>query len=34
MIRNKEKEGWQYLVVKNISALLHKQTSNQKGGFY
>ena len=33
-ITNKEKEGWHYLAVKKLSALLHKKTSKHKGGFY
>ena len=34
MIPNEEKEGWHYLTVKQLSALLHGITSNHKGGFY
>ena len=34
MIPNEEKEGWHYIAVKNISALLHGITSpKHKGGF-
>ena len=32
MILNKEKEGWHYLAVKKLSALLYKETS--KYGVY
>ena len=31
---NKEKEGWHYLAVKKLSALLHEITSKHKGNFY
>ena len=31
---NKEKEGWHYLAVKTLSALLHEITSKHKGNFY
>ena len=42
MITNEEKERseaksvgkWNYLAVKKLSALLHKETSNHKGDFY
>ena len=42
MITNEEKEKseaksvgkWNYLAVKKLSALLHKETSNHKGDFY
>ena len=34
MIPNVEKEGWHYLVVKKLSALLHAITSKLKGDFY
>ena len=34
MILNQEKEGWHYLAVKNVSALLHGITSKHKSGFY
>ena len=34
MIQNKEKEGWPYLAVKNISALLHGITSKHKCDLY
>ena len=34
MIPNEEKEGWHYLAVKKLSALLHGITSNHKGDFY
>ena len=34
MIANEEKEGWQYLAVKKLSALLHGITSKHKGDFY
>ena len=33
MIPNKEKEGWHYLAVKKLSALLNRITSKHKGGF-
>ena len=33
MIPNAEKEGWHYLVVKTLSALLHGITSKHKGVF-
>ena len=34
MIPNEEKEGWHYLTVKKLSALLHGITFNHKGDFY
>ena len=34
MIPNEEKEGWQYLTLKTLSALLHKITSKHKGEYY
>ena len=34
MILNEEKEGWHYLAVKKLSALLHGMTSEHKGNFY
>ena len=34
MISNEEKEGWHYLAVKTLSALLHGITSKHKGDFY
>ena len=34
MIPNEEKEGWHYLAVKKLSALLHEITSKYKGNFY
>ena len=34
MIPNEEKEGWRYLAVKKLFALLHKKTSKHKGEFY
>ena len=34
MITNEEKEGWHYLPVKKLSALLHGITSKYKGDFY
>ena len=34
MILNEEKEGWHYLAVKKLSALLHGMTSKHKGDFY
>ena len=34
MILNEEKEGWHYLAVKKLSALLHGITSKHKGDFY
>ena len=34
MIPNEEKEGWHYLAVKKLSALLHGITSKYKGEFY
>ena len=34
MIPNEEEEGWHYLAVKRISALLHGITSKHKGNFY
>ena len=34
MILNEEKEGWHYLAVKKLSALLHGMTSEYKGNFY
>ena len=34
MIPNKEKEGWQYLAVKEISKLLRRITSKHHGDFY
>ena len=33
MIPNAEKEGWHYLAVKTLSALLHGITSKHKGVF-
>ena len=30
MIPNEEKEGWHYLAVKKLPALLHKKTSKHK----
>ena len=34
MIPNEEKEGrWHYLAVKNVSALLHRINSKNKGDF-
>ena len=29
-----KKEGWHYLSVKKLSALLHRKTSKHRGGFY
>ena len=34
MISNEEKDGWHYLAVKKLTALLHKKTSSHKGDFY
>ena len=34
MIANEEKEEWQYLAVKKLSALLYGITSKHKGDFY
>ena len=34
MISNKEKEGWHYIAVKKLSALLHGITSKRHGDFY
>ena len=34
MIPSVEKEGWHYLAVKKLSALLHGITSKHKGDFY
>ena len=34
MIPNEEREGWHYLAVKRLSALLRGITSNNNGGFY
>ena len=34
IIQNEEKEGWHYLVIKKLSALLHGLTSKHKGDFY
>ena len=34
MIPNEEKEGWHYLTVKKLSALLHRKTSKNKDDFY
>ena len=34
MIPNEEKEGWLYLAVKKLPALLHGITSKHKGDFY
>ena len=34
MIPNEDKEGWHYLVVKKLFALLHRITSKSKGYFY
>ena len=34
MITNKEKEGWHYLAVTKLSALLHKKTSAHNGDFH
>ena len=34
MIPNEEKEGWHYLAVEKLSALLHAITSKHKGNFY
>ena len=34
MTPNEEKEGWHYLAVKNLSALLNGITSKYKGHFY
>ena len=34
MVPNEEKEGWDYLAVKKLSALLHGTTLKHKGGFY
>ena len=33
MISNKENEGWHYLEVKRLSALLHEITSKHDGDF-
>ena len=34
MIPNEEKEGWHYLAVKKLSALLHRITLKNKDDFY
>ena len=34
MIANKEEEGWRYIAVKNLSALLSGITSKYHGDFY
>ena len=34
MIPNQGKEGWHYLAVKKLSALLHEIISKDKGNFY
>ena len=34
MILNEEREGWHYLAVKTLSALLHRITSKNKSNFY
>ena len=34
MIPNEEKEGWYYLAVKKLSALLHGITSKHDGEFF
>ena len=34
MIPNEEKEGWHYLAIKKLSALLHGIASKHKGDFY
>ena len=34
MIPNEKKEGWRYLAVKKLSALLHGMTSKHKNDFY
>ena len=34
MISNEEKEGWHYLVVKQLSALFHGITSKHGSDFY
>ena len=34
MIPNEEKEGWHYLAVQKLSALLHGITSKHRGDFY
>ena len=34
MIPNEEKEGWHYLAVKKLSALLHGITSKHEDGCY
>ena len=34
MIPNEEKEGWYYLIVKKLSALIREITSKHKGDFY
>ena len=34
MISNKEKEGWYYLAIKELSALLHRVTSKNKCSFF
>ena len=34
MIPNEEKQGWHYLLVKKLSALLHGITSKHNGDFY
>ena len=34
MIPNEEKEGWHYLAVKKLSALLRGITSKRKGDLY
>ena len=34
MIPNEEKEGYQFIVVKKLSALLHIKTSKHEDDFY
>ena len=34
MISNEEKEGWRFLALKKISALLHLKALNHKDDFY
>ena len=34
MIPNKKKEGWHYLAIKTLSAVLHGITSKHDGDFY
>ena len=34
MFTNKEKEGWHYVAVRKMSALLHGENSKHKGDFY